>query len=113
MRQALGVSPPLLDCLRWLPNAGIATGVQVVGAFSREDKRELLKFVTSCSRPPLLGFKHLQPPFTLHKVPLLGPWSERRGTATSVSPASLTNPSVLRLPSLLCPSSLQSVEPLT
>lgn len=28
----------------------------------------LLKFVTSCSRAPLLGFKHLQPTFTIHKV---------------------------------------------
>lgn len=28
----------------------------------------LLKFVTSCSRAPLLGFKHLHPAFTIHKV---------------------------------------------
>lgn len=28
----------------------------------------LLKFVTSCSRAPLLGFKYLQPTFTIHKV---------------------------------------------
>ena len=28
----------------------------------------LLRFVTSCSRPPLGGFKYLHPPFTLHKV---------------------------------------------
>ncbi|KAI4310449.1 hypothetical protein MLD38_035427 [Melastoma candidum] len=30
----------------------------------------LLKFVTSCSQVPLLGFKHLQPTFTINKVPL-------------------------------------------
>jgi len=30
----------------------------------------LLRFVTSCSRVPLLGFKHLQPPFTVCKVPI-------------------------------------------
>ncbi len=29
----------------------------VVKAFTEEQKRKLLKFVTSCSRPPLLGFK--------------------------------------------------------
>ena len=29
---------------------------------------KLLRFVTSCSRPPLGGFKYLHPPFTLHKV---------------------------------------------
>ena len=30
---------------------------QVVGGLSEDQKRALLKFVTSCSRPPLLGFK--------------------------------------------------------
>ena len=30
---------------------------QVVMGFDEEQKRSLLKFVTSCSRPPLLGFK--------------------------------------------------------
>ena len=29
----------------------------VVKSFSEDQKRKLLKFVTSCSRPPLLGFK--------------------------------------------------------
>ena len=28
-----------------------------VESFTDEQKRQLLKFVTSCSRPPLLGFK--------------------------------------------------------
>ncbi len=30
---------------------------QVVRKMSEQDKRALLKFVTSCSRPPLFGFK--------------------------------------------------------
>ena len=30
---------------------------QVVSGFDEDQKRSLLKFVTSCSRPPLLGFK--------------------------------------------------------
>lgn len=30
---------------------------EVVEGFTDEEKRKLLKFVTSCSRPPLLGFK--------------------------------------------------------
>ena len=38
----------------------------VVTEFSEEQKRLLLKFVTSCSRPPLLGFKDLYPPFSVH-----------------------------------------------
>jgi ubiquitin-protein ligase E3 C len=29
---------------------------------------QLLKFVTSCTRPPSLGFKALSPPFTIQRV---------------------------------------------
>ncbi|KAJ8376784.1 hypothetical protein SKAU_G00073640 [Synaphobranchus kaupii] len=38
----------------------------VVDSFTDEEKRKLLKFVTSCSRPPLLGFKELYPAFCIH-----------------------------------------------
>lgn len=37
----------------------------VVENFEDIQKRQLLKFVTSCSRPPLLGFKDLDPPFCI------------------------------------------------
>ena len=40
--------------------------------FSNDDRRKLLRFVTSCGRAPLLGFKALHPEFVLHKVPLNG-----------------------------------------
>lgn len=33
-----------------------------------QDCSLFLKFVTSCSKPPLLGFAHLQPPFTIQCV---------------------------------------------
>jgi ubiquitin-protein ligase E3 C len=36
---------------------------EVVEGFTEQEKQQLLKFVTSCSRPPLLGFKDLFPPF--------------------------------------------------
>ncbi|CAH1772399.1 unnamed protein product [Owenia fusiformis] len=39
---------------------------QTVAEFSDNQKRYLLKFVTSCSRPPLLGFKDLFPVFCIH-----------------------------------------------
>nr|XP_057916398.1 ubiquitin-protein ligase E3C [Doryrhamphus excisus] len=39
---------------------------EVVEGFTDEEKRKLLKFVTSCSRPPLLGFKELYPAFCIH-----------------------------------------------
>mmetsp|Transcript_23307 Transcript_23307/g.34891 ORF Transcript_23307/g.34891 Transcript_23307/m.34891 type:complete len:1072 (-) Transcript_23307:278-3493(-) len=38
-----------------------------------KQKRLLLKFVTACSHPPLLGFRHLSPPFTIRFVPLQEP----------------------------------------
>lgn len=39
---------------------------KVVDEFNDTQRRQLLKFVTSCSRPPLLGFKNLHPPFCIH-----------------------------------------------
>ncbi|MGH0129301.1 UNVERIFIED_CONTAM: hypothetical protein FKN15_004780 [Acipenser sinensis] len=44
----------------------IKTFWEVVESFTDEEKRKLLKFVTSCSRPPLLGFKELYPAFCIH-----------------------------------------------
>lgn len=41
---------------------------RVVDLFTDTQKRQLLKFVTSCSRPPLLGFKDLEPPFCIHSA---------------------------------------------
>jgi len=38
---------------------------KVVRRFDDLQRRQLLKFVTSCSRPPLLGFKDLDPPFCI------------------------------------------------
>ena len=40
----------------------------VLTEFSREDKAKFLKFVTSCSKPPLQGFAHLHPVFTIQCV---------------------------------------------
>ncbi|CAJ0938293.1 unnamed protein product, partial [Mesorhabditis belari] len=36
--------------------------------FSAEERRLFLKFVTSCSRGPLLGFAYLEPPFSIRCV---------------------------------------------
>lgn len=36
--------------------------------FTAEEHRLFLKFVTSCSKPPLLGFAHLEPPFSIRCV---------------------------------------------
>ncbi|KAF9257641.1 HECT-domain-containing protein [Marasmius fiardii PR-910] len=37
----------------------------VVNGFTEDQRRSLLRFVTSCSRPPLLGFKELFPQFAI------------------------------------------------
>ncbi|XP_049776175.1 ubiquitin-protein ligase E3B isoform X1 [Schistocerca cancellata] len=36
--------------------------------FTNEERKLFLKFVTSCSKPPLLGFAHLEPPFSIRCV---------------------------------------------
>ncbi|KAL4223687.1 Ubiquitin-protein ligase E3B [Mactra antiquata] len=36
--------------------------------FTQGDRAAFLKFVTSCSKPPLLGFAHLEPPFSIRCV---------------------------------------------
>jgi hypothetical protein len=41
---------------------------KVVEQMTPREKSLLLKFVTSCPRPPLLGFGSLQPPFCIHRV---------------------------------------------
>ncbi|KAI0755393.1 HECT-domain-containing protein [Daedaleopsis nitida] len=38
---------------------------QVANTLSQDERRKLLRFVTSCSRPPLLGFKELNPNFAI------------------------------------------------
>ncbi|KAF9078553.1 hypothetical protein BDP27DRAFT_1309750 [Rhodocollybia butyracea] len=70
-----GVNSPIdLDDLKAHTNYGglyssseptIVAFWNVVNAFDQEQRRALLRFVTSCSRPPLLGFKELVPNFAI------------------------------------------------
>jgi len=41
---------------------------RVMCTFSIDDQHQFLMFVTSCSRPPLLGFKSLHPAFCIHQA---------------------------------------------
>ena len=43
---------------------------QVVAEFDAEDQGRFIKFVTSVSKPPLLGFQYLRPAFTVRYVPV-------------------------------------------
>lgn len=61
---------------------------EVVAEFSEHEKRQLLKFITSCSRPPLLGFKDLFPKLCIQNA----------GKETKRLPTSSTCMNLLKLP---------------
>jgi ubiquitin-protein ligase E3 C len=60
-------------------------------SFTAQEQAAFLMFVTSCSRQPLLGFEHLNPPFCIHRVPLVGDQQDRL-------PSSATCMNLLKLP---------------
>ncbi|GAA5989061.1 hypothetical protein JCM11641_002312 [Rhodosporidiobolus odoratus] len=41
---------------------------EAVASFSKEERAQLVRFVTACERPPLLGFKQLSPLFAIRKA---------------------------------------------
>lgn len=43
---------------------------KIMFKLSQEEVVGIIRFVTSCERSPPLGFSHLNPPFTIHCVPL-------------------------------------------
>jgi len=43
---------------------------RVVSSFDDHQRADLLRFVTSCERPPPLGFASMNPPFTIQRVPI-------------------------------------------
>jgi hypothetical protein len=43
----------------------------IVSSFDRKHQADLLRFVTSCERPPPLGFASLNPPFTIQRVSIM------------------------------------------
>ncbi|KAK0585629.1 hypothetical protein LWI29_031580 [Acer saccharum] len=72
---------------------------EVVEGFEPNERCLLLKFVTSCSRGPLLGFKHLQPSFTIHKVACdTSLWATLGGQDVDRLPSASTCYNTLKLP---------------
>lgn len=61
---------------------------RVMSGFSEHHRALFLKFATSCSRPPLLGFKELHPTFCIHSA---GKFEDRL-------PSSSTCMNLLKLP---------------
>ncbi|KAF4403288.1 hypothetical protein G4B88_007934 [Cannabis sativa] len=81
---------------------------EVLKGFEPNDRCMLLKFVTSCSRPPLLGFKHLQPTFTIHKVVCNVPiWASIGGQDVDRLPSASTCYNTLKLPTYKRASTLR------
>lgn len=69
-------APTVIDVEDWRRNTQYTNGYsedceviktfwRVTSQFDENEKRQLLKFATSCSLPPLLGFKDLVPQFTI------------------------------------------------
>lgn len=72
---------------------------QAVRSMCPRDRAALLKFVTSSSRPPLGGFKYLQPPFTVHKVDCAAPlFASIGGADVDRLPSASTCYNLLKLP---------------
>ncbi|WVZ60129.1 hypothetical protein U9M48_010188 [Paspalum notatum var. saurae] len=82
---------------------------QVIKGFKPTERCLLLKFVTSCSRAPLLGFKYLQPSFTIHKVPCdVTLWASIGGQDVDRLPSASTCYNTLKLPTYKRSSTLRS-----
>ncbi|KAL2509270.1 E3 ubiquitin-protein ligase [Forsythia ovata] len=82
---------------------------EVFVGFEPRERCMLLKFVTSCSRAPLLGFKHLQPAFTIHKVVCDVPlWATFGGQDVDRLPSASTCYNTLKLPTYKRSSTLRA-----
>lgn len=82
---------------------------EVMTGFEPKERCMLLKFVTSCSRAPLLGFKHLLPAFTIHKVACDVPlWAAFGGQDVERLPSASTCYNTLKLPTYKRASTLRT-----
>ncbi|KAK9079365.1 hypothetical protein SSX86_001036 [Deinandra increscens subsp. villosa] len=82
---------------------------EAIREFEPKERCLLMKFVTSCSRAPLLGFKHLQPSFTIHKVACDLPlWASFGGQDVDRLPSASTCYNTLKLPTYKRSSTLRT-----
>lgn len=66
---------------------------QALASFTPEQQNKWLKFVTACSRPPLLGFRDLHPKLCIVKA-----GSDNDSEAQKRLPTSATCMNMLKLP---------------
>ena len=69
---------------------------KVIESFNDEDQAEFLKFITSVSRQPLLGFKTFVPPIGIQQVPAYQPGDDQDGPPRLPSASTCFN--LLKLP---------------
>jgi ubiquitin-protein ligase E3 C len=76
---------------------------EVLKSFSSDNQKKFLKFVTGCSRGPLLGFQYLEPKFCIHRagVPGMEEHADRL-------PTSATCMNLLKLPPYKTKEQLQT-----
>jgi ubiquitin-protein ligase E3 C len=74
-----------------LEHPTIAIFWKVMREMSDEDRRKILKFVTSTPRAPLLGFSNLSPPFTIHSTSASEGAERLPSTSTCVNLLKLPN----------------------
>ena len=67
---------------------------EVIKKFNAEQQRKFLKFVTGCSRGPLLGFRYLDPPFCIRRT--------AHDEALDRLPTAATCVNLLKLPPYIC-----------
>jgi ubiquitin-protein ligase E3 C len=67
---------------------------EVIKEFNLEQQNKFLKFVTGCSRGPLLGFRYLEPPFCVRSA---AP-EDAPGEALDRLPTAATCMNLLNLP---------------
>lgn len=81
---------------------------KVVRELSPDRRCALLRFITSTSRAPLGGFKHLQPPLTIHKVDCgASPLALLGGPDVDRLPSASTCYNMLKLPNYKRQSTLK------
>lgn len=73
---------------------------EALRSFTPDQQSMFLMFVTSCSRQPLLGFQHLNPPVCIQRVPLTAEGGDRL-------PSSATCMNLLKLPAYPTPEMLR------
>ncbi|EFJ40292.1 hypothetical protein VOLCADRAFT_99935 [Volvox carteri f. nagariensis] len=82
---------------------------RVVAELTPNQQSALLRFVTSCSRPPLGGFRYLQPPLTVHKVECeAGLFAALGGRDVDRLPSASTCYNMLKLPNYRRASTLKA-----